>query len=81
MKVKIANDFAPTPEDGPCSLVAVYGDQFDSTAAVWQATSKKEEEFVVLTLFFPLGIWSLFFSLRWVLTGRKPWQRADSAPT
>ncbi len=35
--------------------------------------------FFVLTLTAPLTVWFLFFSFRWVLTGRKPWQR-ESLP-
>lgn len=31
--------------------------------------------FFVLTLAAPLTVWFLFFSSRWILTGRKPWQR------
>ncbi len=38
------------------------------------------ETFLVLTLTVPLTVWFLFFSFRWVLTGRKPWQRESLPP-
>ncbi len=38
------------------------------------------EAFLILTLAVPLTVWFLFFSFRWVLTGRKPWQRESLPP-
>lgn len=36
---------------------------------------RRGSPFFVLTLAAPLTVWLLFFSSRWILTGRKPWHR------
>lgn len=80
-EVKLSNSFGPMPENGPCSFVAGFDERSKVAAGDWHASLRKESDFFKLMLSVPMAVWFLFFSLRWVLTGRKPWQRDGSTPT
>ncbi len=58
----------------------VYYELFTSAVRLGIEASNLTGTFLVLTLTVPLTVWYLFFSFRWVLTGRKPWQRESLPP-